>query len=98
MRRGCELLGQGEFLIIDGGLSKGDPTTSRRRYFEGLAPYYAPTPLRGGIRRAGALKGWSKVRRCERPGEVVGWADVAIRAFLVGYGSSWSLGAKFADF
>ena len=29
------------------GLLEGDPTTSRRRYFEGLAPYYAPNPLCG---------------------------------------------------
>jgi hypothetical protein len=93
-----------EFLMLDcwkvtllrpaDGTSKGwRPTTSRRRDFEGLAPYYAPNSLRGG-----APKGWSKVRGCGRPGGVVGCTDVAIRDFVDCDRSGVGLGTKFTDF
>ena len=69
----------------------------RRRIFESTSvrkgPYYAPNPLRGG-----APKGWSKVRGCERPGEVIESVDVAIRDFVVGDRGGGGLGARFTDF
>ena len=39
-----------------------------------------------------------KVRGCERPGEVLGWVDVAIRDFLVGGRSGGGLGARLTNF
>jgi hypothetical protein len=38
------------------------------------------------------------LRRCGRPGGVVGWADVAIRNFVVGGRSGGGLVSKPADF